>query len=192
MRRTTVHDLTETPMPAPSVGYELEPPCTSTSYKAALRKVPAAVAIISAGHNGQVSGMTATAISSVSADPPMILACVHRDARTRRLISAAGRFSINFLADHQMDIAARFAQPELSAAERFCDRRWRLDCRHAPFLEGSIAFFECNIVHETTHGTHHVFIAEVNDVRSDRSEPLLYLDRAYRQLARPAGNIAAG
>jgi flavin reductase len=179
-------------MPTTTDEHDVSRPCTPMNYKSALRKVPAAVAIIAARHDGQIRGMTATAICSVSAEPPMILACVHQDARSRSVISAAGRFSINFLSDGQRAVAQRFSQPELSGNERFGSARWNFECRGAPMLDGSLAFFGCDIVHEATHGTHHVFIATVTDVKTAHGEPLLYLDGSYRKIAGLCDSMAAG
>lgn len=158
-------------------------PCTPMNYRSVLRKVPAAVAIISAEQDGQARGMTATAICSVSAEPPMMLVCVHQDARTRSVISAAGRFAVNFLSERQREIAQRFSRADLSEKERFSAAHWNFECRGAPMLVDSLAFFGCDIVHEAMHGTHHVFIAAVTDVRMADGEPLLYLDGSYRSMA---------
>jgi flavin reductase len=157
--------------------------CTPAFYKSALRKVPAAVAVILTEYEGQIRGMTATAICSVSAEPPMMLVCVHQGARTRRLISAAGRFSVNFLSDEQKDLAERFSQPELSERDRLEGVRWVFEGGGAPTLDDALASFSCDIVHEAAHGTHHVFIAAVNDIKSGHAEPLLYLDGSYRYIA---------
>ena len=152
------------------------------AYRAAMRFVPAAVTIITAHHDGKRNGLTATAVASVSADPPQLLICVNRQASAEPLIAESGRFAVNVLAREHRESADRFSQSTLSSGERFEAHRWIDLPSGVPALADAIAVFECRIVQHSLLGTHSLFIGEVVGIRTADGEPLLYHDGRYRQL----------
>src|SRR4051794_36700909 len=74
-----------------------------------MRNIASSVAVITTSQDGRQHGMTATAICSVSAEPATILIVVNRATRSHPIISAAGTFAVNVLADHQHEIGGRFS-----------------------------------------------------------------------------------
>jgi flavin reductase (DIM6/NTAB) family NADH-FMN oxidoreductase RutF len=155
---------------------------TPDAYRAAMRFVPAAVTIITAYHSGERNGLTATAVASVSADPPQLLICVNRDASAEPLIAGSSRFAVNVLAQEHRDAAHRFSQSKLSSDERFAAQRWIDLPSGVPALADAIAVFECRIAQHSVLGSHSLFIGEVIGVRTAGGEPLLYHAGRYRQL----------
>jgi len=153
------------------------------AYRAAMRFVPAAVTIITARHGGTRNGLTATAVVSVSADPPQLLICVNREASAEPLIAGSGRFAVNFLAPAHQESADRFAQSKLSSDERFGAHPWIDLPSGVPALADAIALFECRIVEHSRLGSHSLFIGEVVGIRTAPGEPLLYHAGRYRRLA---------
>jgi flavin reductase len=158
-------------------------PVSPDAYRAAMRFVPAAVTIITARHDGERNGLTATAVASVSADPPQLLICVNRQASAEPLIAGSSRFAVNVLAQDHRESAERFSRSTLSSDERFDAHRWVELPSGVPALADAIAVFECRIAQHTLLGTHSLFIGEVIGVSAAAGEPLLYHDGRYRQLA---------
>ena len=168
--------------PAPGAAPELGNPVSPDAYRFAMRFVPSAVTIITARHDGDRNGLTATAVASVSADPPQLLVCVNRQASAEPLIAASGRFAVNVLALEHQESADRFSQSTLSSGERFEAHRWIDLPSGVPALADAIAVFECRIVQHSQLGTHSLFIGEVVGIRTTTGEPLLYHAGRYRQL----------
>jgi len=116
-------------------------------------------------------GVTVSAVTSLSLEPPMLLVCLNRTSRTQGAVSKTRRFAVNILGSHQRDLAELFATPR-------DDKFARLDLRYGrlgnPLLPDAIAHVECQVVEEATGGTHTVFFAEVRHAERFEGEPLLY------------------
>lgn len=146
-----------------------------------LRHFAAGVTVItSLNEEGHPAGMTATAFSSVSIDPPMVLVCVNATARTRHAIEGHTGYVVNVLSAQQEHIARRFAS---SVSDKFEGIDWRPGVTGAPVLSGALATVECRVHQAVEAGTHIIYIGEVLDGSVDREElPLLYYDGEYRVL----------
>ena len=153
------------------------------AYRAAMRFVPAAVTIITARHAGVRNGLTATAVASVSADPPQLLVCVNREASAEPLIAGSSRFAVNVLAQAHREAADRFSRSNLSSDVRFEAHRWIDLPSGVPALADAIAVFDCRIAQHSLLGTHSLFIGEVVGIKTAVGEPLLYHAGRYRRLA---------
>jgi len=129
---------------------------------------------------GLRAGMTATAVCAVSAEPPVLLICVHRDTRSHGVIGEAGVFAVNVLGMADQELAQRFAGT-MAGEERFDDARWTQLLTGAPVLETALASFDCRIVQAVEVGTHRIFLGTVHAVRLGRGphRPLLYANRRY-------------
>ena len=64
--------------------------------------------ITTVDRNGRPHGMTVNSLTSVSLDPPLLLACLTHGARTAGAVLDAGRFAVSILATRHEPIA-RFA-----------------------------------------------------------------------------------
>lgn len=155
------------------------PAIASDEYRQAMRLVPAAVAVITAIHDGMRNGLTATAIASVTAEPPRLLILVNRRASAERLIAGSGRFAVNFLTPEQKDIAQRFSQPKLDEAARFGGAAWGTLESGSPVLAGALAALDCVVVHRDTFSTHTMFIGEVVATATGSGAPLVYHTGRY-------------
>jgi flavin reductase (DIM6/NTAB) family NADH-FMN oxidoreductase RutF len=130
------------------------------------------VTVITALHDGQPFGTTASAVSSLSLEPPMVLICLNKTSSTENAISASQRFAVNILGEDQADEAMRFATK--SAAEKFkgvkvVDGEWG-----EPLLGDALAILECRVAEQVTGGTHSVFLAEVERASARSGTPLAY------------------
>jgi len=159
--------------------------CDPKAFRAAMRKVPGAVAIITSNTDSARNGLTATAVCSVSAEPPQLLICVNLSASVKPIISDAGRFAVNFAARDQERVAKLFATSKLDPNERFGSADWETLQTGAPVLKGASTVFDCKLVSESTHGTHAIFVGEVMATGGSGGEPLVYHDAGFTSISAP-------
>ncbi|HKV45800.1 MAG TPA: flavin reductase family protein [bacterium] len=152
-------------------------------FRRAFRRYPAAVTVITyldaAGHH---SGMTATAVCSLSIAPPSVIACINREARAHAAITQGGRFGINLLALGQEHVATHCSRP---GAEKMLKPEWVAAPGEArtPVLRGALAHLDCTVHQQLEIYTHSVLIGEVVSVQlGPTAPPLLYAEGAYRTL----------
>lgn len=153
----------------------------SDDYRALMRHQAGAVTVIAAGPPGQRSGITATAFSSLSDDPPAILACVRLRSSVYDIIRQAGHFSVNILASNQQNVAETFSGRTGQAGEdRFDGLAWSALTSGAPVLEGALANLDCRLTDQHVFATHSIFIGIVQDGRFRvEAKPLLYFRNDY-------------
>ncbi len=126
-------------------------------------------------------GMTVTAFSSVSVDPPQILVCLNDSADTGDGIRESQSFAVNFLKAGQEAISNQFAGG-CSQQERFANIAWKEATTGAPIIDTSLASLDCKVVQQVRAGTHWIIIGEVQAVVCRPGEPLLYYSATYRKL----------
>jgi len=153
--------------------------CDPSDFRAGMRNVPGAVAIITSDDSANRNGMTATAVCSVSADPPQLLICVNLNASVKPIISAAGSFAVNFAAREQEDVAKLFSSSKLDPALRFAGAEWETLETGAPVLKGATAVFDCRVVSEIISGTHAVIVGSVVAAKGTGATPLVYHDATF-------------
>lgn len=129
------------------------------------------VTIITAREAGTNMGITASAFSSVSLEPPMVLVCVNKSTGTCHAISRTKVFGVNILQEHQGDLARKFAQPQ---TDKYRDTDFTVGELGVPLLQDVLAHLECRVVEEITGGTHSVFLAEVQMAEAYAHTPLVY------------------
>lgn len=156
-------------------------PVSADDFRNAMRKFASGVCVVASGEGQDRRGMTVSAFTSVSAEPPMILVCLNRSAGAHDTICSAPVFSVNILSGAQEDTALTFAgQRGLRGAERF-DDQWASSDSGAPVLTTSHQTLVCTPVSTSIAGTHSVLIGQVI-ATSDASEgpALLTYDGAIR------------
>ncbi|WP_405884763.1 flavin reductase family protein [Streptomyces sp. NBC_01136] len=141
--------------------------------RSAFRQHAAGVAVITAQGGGGPVGFTATSLSSVSAEPPIVSFGIGVGASSWPAISESDHVGIHILGEHQQELAATFAR---SGADRFgAPTRWRKGPESVPVLEDVLAWLVCRVVARVPAGDHRIVLAEV--VLGDPSgggRPLLY------------------
>ena len=149
------------------------------SFRKAMRTLTSAVCVISTAHEGRRFGMTATAVTSVSADPPSLLICVNRNASLHGPVLAVGRFCLNILRAHQTELADGFGGAR-AGEDRFQCGAWSEGPCGLPCLEGAQANICCDVDAAHTYGTHSIIVGRVVDVHvSGTVTPLIYQDGRY-------------
>ena len=158
---------------------------TREAYREGMARLAAAVNVVTTDGPSGRGGFTASAVCSVTDDPPTLIVCVNLASRQNEIIRMNRVLCVNTLAAGQAEIATLFSTKELPIAERFAVGQWSALATGSPVLEGAIAAFDCRVVERLERGTHSVIFCEVQAVRSAAGlEPLIYADRGYRSLAR--------
>jgi flavin reductase len=153
-------------------------------YRDAMRRVPAAVTIVTTQFAHEANGLTATAVCSVTADPPQVLVCVNRGATAHSLIVRSRSFVVNFLSEEHEDRARRFSQTKLPAQERFAGISWVMMATGSPAMADAIVALDCSVNTDLICGTHAIYLANVVDVRVGNAAPLLYRAGEFCRLMR--------
>ena len=152
-------------------------------FKLSLRQVAASVAIITSRSGNVRNGLTATAICSVSVEPPTMLACINQNTSAAAIIAESGHFAINFLTEDQHGIARLFSKSKLDPDARFGEGKWLSMVTGSPILEGAVASFDCEVEERIPAASHHIYIGRVVAVTSSNHDALLYRDGLFRRLA---------
>lgn len=155
-------------------------PELNTAFKAAMRRLAATVTVLSTtAENGSRHGMTATAVTSVSADPPAVLACVNRSAALHAQLGLGRRLCINLLHCSQQRLSEVFAGG-MEGDIRFNEGDWLNNAEGVPYLADAQANIFCEIEALHAYGTHSVCIGRVIHAvcRADVA-PLVYQDGTY-------------
>ena len=130
----------------------------AAAFKKGMRHLAASVTLITTRHRELRGGLTATAVCSVSAEPPQILVCVNKTASAHDPIGEAGFFCVNILSPAHRRIAERFAgMDDVEGDKRFHDMgEWSMLSTSAPVLRGSVSF-DCRLVTKVAAGTHDLY-----------------------------------
>jgi len=130
------------------------------------------------------NGVTVSAMCSVSADPPMVLACIHHQSNAVPAIRQNSVFCVNVLTDAMQQVSDVFANfTEARGAAKFDCAAWRNVATGAPVLEGALAAFDCNVEEIHRAGSHFIFLGTVAATVLGEGRPLIYGSRSY---GRPA------
>ena len=150
-------------------------PATRQSFRNAMARLGAAVTIVTTDGPGGRAGLTASAVCSVTDDPPMLLVCVNRSASALPALRANGVLCVNLLSASQQALSNRFAGMDGSATmeDRFARGAWLPGDSGTPLLEGAVASLECRIADIVEKGTHSVIFAEVQSVTFGPEGPAL-------------------
>ncbi len=153
-------------------------PQLTEAFKLAMRRMAATVNVISICVDGKPMGMTATAVSALSMDPPSLLVCVNQAASVHPWIGDAPHFNVNVLHRDQAEVATMFADRKLEA-QRFLTG-WDNDCLTPPRLRDAQASILCRRTERHRFGTHSIFIGVVEEVITrEEVDPLIYLDGRF-------------
>jgi 4-nitrophenol 2-monooxygenase / 4-nitrocatechol 4-monooxygenase, reductase component len=128
------------------------------------------------------TGLTASAFSSVSLEPPLVLICVDHKSQTYPALRERGRFAVNILGVDQQAISRRCASSRL---DKFDEVPHSMSELGLPLIHGALAQLECTTVSMHIEGDHTIFVGRVERARAEAGEPLLYFRGQYDRLANP-------
>lgn len=156
-------------------------------FRQAMRRLVGAVSIVTTTDGQAPAGLTATAVTSFSAEPARLLACINLRGTTFRALADSRRMAINLLASRHAELARRFGGAPLSHEERFGQAAWGRLATGAPVLLDALAVFDCVVDEMMVAHSHAVMIGEIKAVRlgADHGAPLLYADGQFTTTAQP-------
>jgi len=149
-----------------------------------MRNWASGVTVVTAKDGDQFHGMTVSAFTSISLQPPLVLVSLDKTSRTHDMVQKSQHFGVTILADDQIDVSDRFAGriPALDD-NRFLGLAIETMKSGAPFIVGGLAYMDCHIVHTYDTGLHTLFIGEVDALCiAQIGKPLLYHDQDYHNL----------
>jgi flavin reductase (DIM6/NTAB) family NADH-FMN oxidoreductase RutF len=125
-------------------------------------------------------GTTASALSSLSLEPPTLLVCMNTASITGQAIAASGGFAVNILSEDQKEAALTFAR---KGEDKFRSISWTPGATGMPLLSGALATLECRVLEQVSGGTHSVFVARVEEAAAHAGAPLAYFRGRFAQLS---------
>jgi len=167
-------------MAAPTRPTADDAPQTGDAFRAAMGRFPTGVTVVTALTDDGPAGLAANAVSSLSLEPALMLACLDRGSRTLRALERAGCFGLNVLGAGATDLALRFASKDPVDA-KWVGVAWE-ERAGTPLLEAAIVWIGCELRDVISGGDHVIVTGAVLDVAERPGRPLLFHEGAYRPL----------
>ncbi|MCS0638371.1 flavin reductase family protein [Streptomyces sp. LP05-1] len=145
-------------------------------------RLASGVTVITAQGQDGPAGSTASAVTSLSADPPLLLVCLGTASRTLTVIEERGRFAVNLLAESQRARAELFADPRAGSAERFAGTDHRRVLA-VPVLTDALGWSVCVAEDIRRYGDHCLVVGRIAAAHTAAGRPLLWHDRSFHHLA---------
>lgn len=149
-------------------------------FRGALGRFASGVTVItSKDAGGHLHGITVSAFSSVSLDPPLVLICIDKNTGTHFALEETDAFVVNILRDDQQYVSDRFASylpHKLDSVEH------TVGINDLPVITGALANLECVIVNRHTSGDHTIYVGQIERATVRDGEPLVYFHGNYRKL----------
>lgn len=157
---------------------------SSELFRHGMACLPGAVNIVTTNDGVNRAGFTATAVCSVSDNPPTLLVCLNRGASVHQSFDQATTLVINTLGAGQDRLSNLFGG-KAPMSERFAQVQWDTLITGSPVLRDAAVSFDCKITAKQSVATHDVFFCEVLGMTQNaQAGALLYFQRAYHHLAK--------
>lgn len=137
--------------------------------------------IVTTAKGDRRHGMTASAFSAVSAEPPQVLICCDRGSTTHALIHEAGAFTVNILAQGQEELSKLFADKQRSEV-RFDGLDCETGVTGCPRIPGALVHIDCSVAEVHEAGTHAIYIGLVEAADVHDHEPLVFHRGRHRRI----------
>ncbi len=156
-------------------------------FKGGMRRLAGAVCILTLNHGGRRAGLTATAVCSISAEPPRLMVCINRNVYAHELVMVGAALCVNVLGSDQIGDAKRFAGmvEGVSGDERFAAGPWMESPGRALELGSALVRFQCRIAEIHPASTHSIVLCDVVAVTTAEvlAAPLVYFDGRFLSVA---------
>jgi flavin reductase (DIM6/NTAB) family NADH-FMN oxidoreductase RutF/DNA-binding GntR family transcriptional regulator len=147
------------------------PDVDATTFRHVVGHLPSGVTLVTTRTDEGDFGMTASSVTSLSVDPPMMLACLNRSSSTCTAVSRSGAYVVNVLGQGHGHLASQFAT---QGADKFAGLRLTRGVGGAPVLADALARIECEVVEEVSAATHTIFLGRVVRAEAAEGSPLTY------------------
>jgi len=154
----------------------------AAAFRDVIRHLASGVTIITSSLGGEPVGLTATAVCSVSAMPPMLLVSLTASSRTAQGVAETGAFAVHLMPHSGRRYAEQFA----SRSSHFQDVKYSATPdRQIPLLANTLGWLLCQVEQSLPVADHVIFVGRVLqcELKDKSPDPLLYFDRSYRKLA---------
>jgi flavin reductase len=157
-------------------------PPTRSDFREAMARLGAAVSVVTTDGVAGRAGFTASAVCSVTDDPPTLLVCLNHAASVYPAFDANGVLCVNVLGAGQQALSNLFGG-KTPMDQRFDAARWLQHRTGSPVLEGAVVSFDCRITGRSRVGTHDVLFCEAVAIAVGTSaHGLVYFNRGYHEL----------
>jgi flavin reductase (DIM6/NTAB) family NADH-FMN oxidoreductase RutF len=146
------------------------------------RSLAAGVTVVTSRDRHGPVGLTATAVTSLSLRPPLLLACIAVGSRTLAAIQSHRTFAVHILREGQHDQSFGFARQVQPPEDKFDGVR-REEVLGVPVLSDALAWAVCFVEDVRQYGDHSIVVGRIAAVRRGSGRPLLWHDRTHWQLA---------
>lgn len=155
------------------------------TFRQALSRFASGVTIVTTlGDDGRPWGFTASAFSSLSLDPPLILVCLANTAECHPHFATTDSFAVNILRHEHRPLAELFAA---RGADKFGGEDFVDGDDGLPTLPDALAVLSCNVYQRLEAGDHTILIGEVYAAEARKGQPMLHFDRIFHRLTPAAG-----
>ena len=150
-----------------------------SQFKQAMRRLAANVSLISCKVNGEWAGIAATAVCSLSMDPPSLVACVNRQASIHPGLSVGDHYCINLLKEGQEDVSNAFGKV-IKCDDKFAFGNWVQNRDGTPCLSDAHVNIFCAVQKIIDYGSHSIVVGNVTRIQMNEiGAPLVYFDGGY-------------
>jgi flavin reductase len=158
-------------------------PVDAKAFRSGMSRLAAGVNIITSRGEDGWCGFTASAVCSVTDDPPTLLVCMNKNAQSHDTIQASGVLCVNTIAGPHEDLSMRFSGAVKDMSSRFAGVDWTTLATGAPILPDATVSFDCQVSRRVEIGTHVVLFCEVVAIREGtRVEGLVYFGRKFHRV----------
>lgn len=147
------------------------PPVDPVHFRHVVGHLASGVTVLTTAAGGERFGLTASSVTSLSADPPMMLACINTAVPSCRAVAETGRFVVNILAEAQGDLAQQFAT---AASDKFRNVGVHVGHGGMPLITEALAHIECVVDERVVGGSHTIFLGRVVSATARAGQPLTY------------------
>jgi flavin reductase (DIM6/NTAB) family NADH-FMN oxidoreductase RutF len=152
-------------------------PVNPDEFRNALSRFASGVTVVTTRDNaGRFHGITVSAFSSVSLEPPLILICIEKATASHQAFHESGIFVVNVLSSEQREVSEHFASP---AADKFEGAEHTIGSLDLPVLAGCVATLECRVKNTFDGGDHTIMLASVESTSVEDGDPLVYFRGTY-------------
>ncbi len=150
-----------------------------SQFKQAMRRLAANVSLVSCNVNGKRAGIAATAVCSLTIEPPSTVVCINQQASVHPGLGIDDPYCLNLLKGGQEDISNAFGGIT-RCDDKFAFGNWNQNSDGVPYLSDAQANIFCTVKSIVGHGTHSIIIGNVERVLiNELGSPLIYFDGGY-------------